>query len=152
MTGNDRRAERASNDEPDGTAQATTGLTTLPLAHLSVGLTRTSSATAGGGELCCGVNVEVIKSYSSERPAVGWSAWLGASMISLFSIMRHLHSMSFGAVPSSIRVVGVFEASWMFTPRTYRGVDPGTTARWKIPAGMKTVSPFESLNTRAGVS
>jgi hypothetical protein len=39
MTGNDRRAERASNDEPDGTAQATTGLTTLPLAHLSVGLT-----------------------------------------------------------------------------------------------------------------
>jgi hypothetical protein len=40
MTGNDRRAERASNDEPDGTAQATTGLTTLPLAHLSVDLTR----------------------------------------------------------------------------------------------------------------
>ena len=34
MTGNDRRAERASNDEPDGTAQATTGLTTLALAHL----------------------------------------------------------------------------------------------------------------------
>src|SRR6266536_2848854 len=50
MTGNDRRAERASNDEPDGTAQATTGLTTLPLAHLSVGLTRTRSATAGDGE------------------------------------------------------------------------------------------------------
>ena len=40
MTGNDRRAERASNDEPDRTAQATTGLTTLPLAHLSVGLIR----------------------------------------------------------------------------------------------------------------
>src|SRR3954467_9373054 len=40
MTGNDRRAERANNDEPDGTAQTTTGLTTLPLAHLSVGLTR----------------------------------------------------------------------------------------------------------------
>ena len=53
MTGNDRRAERASNDEPDGTAQATTGLTTLPLAHLSVGLTRKSSATAGGSELGC---------------------------------------------------------------------------------------------------
>jgi hypothetical protein len=52
MTGNDRRAERASNDEPDGTAQATTGLTTLPLAHLSVGLTRQSSATAGETELC----------------------------------------------------------------------------------------------------
>jgi len=34
MTGNDRRAERASNDEPDGTAQATTGLATLSLAHL----------------------------------------------------------------------------------------------------------------------
>jgi hypothetical protein len=34
MTGNDRRAERASNDEPDGTAQATTGLASLPLAHL----------------------------------------------------------------------------------------------------------------------
>src|SRR5439155_3441336 len=50
MTGNDRRAERASNDEPDGTAQATTGLTTLPLAHLSVGLTRTRSATAGESE------------------------------------------------------------------------------------------------------
>ncbi len=48
MTGNDRRAERASNDEPDGTAQATTGLTTLPLAHLSVGLTSSSSATAQG--------------------------------------------------------------------------------------------------------
>ena len=34
MTGNDRRAERASNAEPDGTAQAPTGLTTLVLAHL----------------------------------------------------------------------------------------------------------------------
>jgi hypothetical protein len=34
MTGNDRRAERASNDEPDGTAQATTRFATLPLAHL----------------------------------------------------------------------------------------------------------------------
>ena len=34
MTGNDRRTERASNDEPDGTAQATTGLTTLPHAHM----------------------------------------------------------------------------------------------------------------------
>ena len=34
MTGNDRRAERASNNEPDGTAQATTGLATLPLVHL----------------------------------------------------------------------------------------------------------------------
>ena len=34
MTSNDRRAERTSNDEPDGTAQATTGLATLPLVHL----------------------------------------------------------------------------------------------------------------------
>jgi hypothetical protein len=34
MTGNDRRAERACNDEPDPTAQATTGLATIPLAHL----------------------------------------------------------------------------------------------------------------------
>jgi hypothetical protein len=34
MTGNDRRAERTSNDEPDGTAQATTGLASLSLAHL----------------------------------------------------------------------------------------------------------------------
>ena len=34
MTGNDRRAERASNAEPDGTAQAPAGLTTLVLAHL----------------------------------------------------------------------------------------------------------------------
>ena len=34
MTGYDRRSERASNGEPDGTAQATTGLMTLPLAHL----------------------------------------------------------------------------------------------------------------------
>jgi hypothetical protein len=34
MTGNDRRTERASNNEPDGTAQATTGLATLPLVHL----------------------------------------------------------------------------------------------------------------------
>jgi len=34
MTGNDRRAERASNDEPDGTAQATTELATFPLVHL----------------------------------------------------------------------------------------------------------------------
>ena len=34
MTGNDRWAEWAGNDEPDGAAQATTGLTTLPLAHL----------------------------------------------------------------------------------------------------------------------
>ena len=34
MTGNDRRAERACNDEPDGTAQATTGLATLRFAHL----------------------------------------------------------------------------------------------------------------------
>jgi len=33
MTGNNRRAERPSNDEPDGTAQATTGLATFPLAH-----------------------------------------------------------------------------------------------------------------------
>ena len=34
MTGNDRRAEGASNAEPDGTAQAPTGLTTLLIAHL----------------------------------------------------------------------------------------------------------------------
>ena len=34
MTGDDRRAKRASNDEPDGTAQATTGLAMLPLVHL----------------------------------------------------------------------------------------------------------------------
>jgi hypothetical protein len=34
MTGDDCRAERASNDEPDGTTQATTELATLPLAHL----------------------------------------------------------------------------------------------------------------------
>jgi hypothetical protein len=34
MTGNDGRAERASNDESDGPTQATTGLATLPLVHL----------------------------------------------------------------------------------------------------------------------
>jgi hypothetical protein len=34
MTGDDRRAEWAGNDEPDRAAQATTGLATFPLAHL----------------------------------------------------------------------------------------------------------------------
>ena len=34
MTGNDCRTERASNDESDGTTQATTGLARLPLVHL----------------------------------------------------------------------------------------------------------------------
>jgi hypothetical protein len=43
MTGNDRRPERSSNDEPDGTAQATTGLATLRLTHLQAGLTRIRS-------------------------------------------------------------------------------------------------------------
>ena len=55
MTGNDRRAERASNDEPDGTAQATTGLTTLPLAHLSVGLTRTDQLPLAGASFLISV-------------------------------------------------------------------------------------------------
>src|ERR671931_579677 len=95
-------------------------------------------------------NANHCELHSGQR--VGWSDWLGASTISLPQIMHHLHSTSCGALPSSIRIVEVFDASWTFTPRTCRVVDPMTTARWKVPAGMKAVSPCESLNTRVGVS
>jgi hypothetical protein len=42
-----------------------------------MGLTRRSSATAGERCFAAELNVEFIKNWTSERPAVGCSDWLG---------------------------------------------------------------------------
>jgi hypothetical protein len=51
----------------------------------------------------------------------------------------YLQRTSFGPVPSSIRIVAGRAESWMMTARTWRRVEPVTTARIGMPAGMTVV-------------
>jgi hypothetical protein len=71
MTGNDRRAERASNDEPDGTAQATTELAMFSLAHLQAALTRKRMEPAGSGATWTGSPKGVFKGRKHHKPRQG---------------------------------------------------------------------------------
>jgi hypothetical protein len=48
---------------------------------------------------------------------------------------NYWHAMSFGPVPSSIRIVGGCAASWTITARTWRGVDP-VTPQHRLPEAV----------------
>ena len=65
---------------------------------------------------------------------------------------RYLHATSLGPVPSSIRMVAGWAASWTMTAKTWRRADPVTTARIGVSPGRASVSPFCSFAARVGVS
>ncbi len=73
-----QRGDRRINEREQSPRMQATHEKSRSAISTRIDLTRNSSATAGGGELCFHFILHKSSfSFSVRRPAVGWSAWLG---------------------------------------------------------------------------